>query len=152
VTVLASGCGPLPDEEHQAATTTGTYDIWHWNVAGDTRHKASTTDDLIETIANSIVANDAHFATINELCRNQYDALISALRSGGWPVDTANFARFVTTRAANTGACSDHAYGNALFSKAPLGTSENITLTDTNTSSLEWACSGYVDSRVMLPT
>jgi hypothetical protein len=99
VTVLASGCGPLPDEEHQAATTTRTYR----NVAGDTRHKASTTDGLIETIANSIVANDAHFATINELCRNQYDALISALRSGGWPVNTANFARFVTTRAANTG-------------------------------------------------
>lgn len=138
MTVLASGCGPLPEDElalgqqQQAATTTRTFNIWHWNIAGNTLHNASTTDGLIEIIANSIVFNDAHFVTLNEVCRNQYDALIAALRSRGWPVDTANFARFVTTRAANTGVCRDYAYGNALFSKEPLGTSENITLTDTH--------------------
>lgn len=119
---LASSWGPAPEElgpitgqQEQAVATTQTYNIWHWNIAGNTLHNASTTDGLIDIIANSIVSNGAHFVTLNEVCRNQYDALISALRSRGWPVDTTNFARFVTTRAANTGVCQGYAYGNVLF-------------------------------------
>jgi endonuclease/exonuclease/phosphatase family metal-dependent hydrolase len=138
---LVLSCGPAQEEvapitgqQEQAVATTQKYNIWHWNIAGNTLHGGSTTDGLIDIIANSIVGNGAHFVTLNEVCRNQYDALIAALRSRGWPVDTTNFARFVTTRAASTGVCQNYAYGNALFSKNPLGTSENITLTDAHPS------------------
>ena len=112
--------------------TSHMYRIWHWNVAGHSIHKGSTSDGLIEIIANSIVANNADFATLNELCRNQYDELIDELRTRGWPSDDGNFARFATARAAGTNVCQDYAYGIALFSKLPLNSATTIDLVDGN--------------------
>ncbi|MFI6294662.1 endonuclease/exonuclease/phosphatase family protein [Nonomuraea sp. NPDC050790] len=124
VVVLAS----LLAAPAQAATS---YRVWHWNVAGNTMHKGSTTDGLMPAAVSSITASGAVFASVNELCQQQFDTLIQRLRSAGWPEDPANFARFEATIPGRTGGpCQGKAYGIGLFSKKPLGAADRITLPD----------------------
>ncbi|MGW2278105.1 endonuclease/exonuclease/phosphatase family protein [Streptomyces sp. NPDC001770] len=126
----------LPVTAAQAgAATSHTYNVWQWNVAGDKIHEGSTTDGLIDQASASIVNRSADFVSFNELCRGQYDALVTALRAEDWPTDAQNFARFEPSReAGNSSVCKGEAFGNALFSKRPLGTADRITLPDDGTA------------------
>ncbi|WP_329060195.1 endonuclease/exonuclease/phosphatase family protein [Streptomyces sp. NBC_01429] len=112
-----------------SAATTPTYNVWHWNIAGNTLHRGSTTDGLVDAAVSSIRNRNADFVSVNEMCFTQYKAFQAALVSAGWPQDTGNFSRFAETRAADSGLCGGSgAYGNAIFSKRPLATSKQYTL------------------------
>ncbi|WP_353945332.1 endonuclease/exonuclease/phosphatase family protein [Streptomyces sp. HUAS MG91] len=117
----------------RAATTTtavAAHTLWQWNVAGNTLHHASTTDGLIGQAVASIASRDADLVALNELCKGQYTALVDALRAAGWPQDSANFARFEPSLPAGTAACRGQEYGSAVFSRAPLGSADRVTLPD----------------------
>ncbi|WP_255955351.1 endonuclease/exonuclease/phosphatase family protein [Streptomyces odontomachi] len=108
-----------------------TYVVWQWNVAGDVIHEGSTGDGLITAAASSILNRSADFASFNELCESQYDALIAELRTRDWPQDPDNFARFEASRQpGNPSVCRGGAFGNAIFSKRPLGTADRLKLPD----------------------
>ncbi|MEU7895069.1 endonuclease/exonuclease/phosphatase family protein [Nonomuraea sp. NPDC049152] len=127
ITALAPVVVPA---QAQAASATS-YRVWHWNIAGNTMHRASTTDGLVAAAARSIQDNGASFASLNELCVQQFDALIKSLREAGWPADPANFARFEATIPGRTGGpCAGKDYGIGLFSKRPLGKADRFTLPD----------------------
>ncbi|TDD15909.1 endonuclease/exonuclease/phosphatase family protein [Nonomuraea diastatica] len=115
----------------KASTSAESYTVWHWNVAGNTLNHGSATNGMVRAAVASIVARGASFVSFNELCINQYQALVTGLRNAGWPADGANFARFVVTYPATSGGpCSGKDYGNAIFSKQPLGAAERISLPD----------------------
>ncbi|MFF0359719.1 MULTISPECIES: endonuclease/exonuclease/phosphatase family protein [Streptomyces] len=120
------------DTAQSQASSAGTYNVWQWNVAGNTFHRGSSDTNMVSLAATSMVNRDADFAAFNELCRGQYDALVEQLRAKNWPVDETNFARFEPSRAANTGVCGEDEdeFGNAIFSKRPLGTAARIDLAD----------------------
>ncbi|MFJ7068110.1 endonuclease/exonuclease/phosphatase family protein [Streptomyces sp. NPDC101115] len=126
----------LPTTAAQADTPAPrTYTVWQWNVAGNTIHGGSTTDGLVTQAAGSIVNRGADFAAFNELCQGQYSALVGELRAKGWPEDPANFARFEPSRpAGNAAVCKGEAYGNAIFSKRPLGGAARFALPDDGTA------------------
>ncbi|MFD5322750.1 endonuclease/exonuclease/phosphatase family protein [Streptomyces sp. NPDC127092] len=126
----------LPATAAQADTPPPrTYTVWQWNVAGNTIHDGSTTDGLVTQAAASIVNRGADFAAFNELCQGQYSALVSELRAKGWPQDQANFARFEPSRpAGNAAVCRGEAFGNAIFSKRPLGGAARFALPDDGTA------------------
>ncbi len=109
-------------------TTVGTWRVWVWNVAGHLLHGGSTTDGLVEAAVSSIRARDADLVGFNELCFSQYRALQSGLRAAGWPADPANFSRFSETRAPRAEVCAGTAFGNAIFSRRPLGAVDDVTL------------------------
>lgn len=112
-----------------AASTTATYTVWNWNVAGNVMHRGSTTDGFVEAAVSSIRHRGADFASFNELCFNQYKAIQEGLVAAGWPEDTGNFSRFAETLAPKAGLCDGRSsFGNALFSKKPLGTSRQYLL------------------------
>jgi hypothetical protein len=83
----------VPASAVSVAPVEQAYTVWTWNVAGWVIHRGSTTDGLIQVLANSIRNQGADFAAVNELCRNQYDAIRQNLRSTGWMQDENNFAR-----------------------------------------------------------
>ncbi|MFF8633000.1 endonuclease/exonuclease/phosphatase family protein [Streptomyces pilosus] len=130
VTVLLPAATAQADTSQARAASAGTYNVWQWNVAGNTFHDGSSDTNMVSLAAASMVNRDADFAAVNELCRGQYDALIEQLRERNWPLDESNFARFEPSRAANTDVCGDDedAYGNAIFSKRPLGTATRMDL------------------------
>ncbi|MFD1931233.1 MULTISPECIES: endonuclease/exonuclease/phosphatase family protein [Nonomuraea] len=114
-----------------AQAAVASFRVWHWNVAGNTMHKGSTTDGLVPAVTRSIQENGATFASLNELCQQQFDALIASLRNANWPADKANFARFEATIPGRPGGpCQGKAYGIGLFSKKPLGSADRFTLPD----------------------
>jgi len=106
----------------------GTYRVWVWNVAGNLIHSGDTDTGLIDAAASSIVTRDADFVAFDELCRSQYRALQDALIARGWPADDTNFARFSASRPGGTTICNGTEYGNAIFSRRPLGAAEQFTL------------------------
>lgn len=106
-------------------------DVWMWNVAGWSMHEGSTTNGMVDAAAASIQNRDADFAAFNELCRSQYDAIISRLRDDGWAEDPQNFSRFESNH--DTG-CGGGQYGNAIFSKRPLGAADRFTLPQDETA------------------
>ncbi|MET9888115.1 endonuclease/exonuclease/phosphatase family protein [Streptomyces sp. NPDC006430] len=122
----------LPATAAQADTVSPkTYNVWQWNVAGHTIHDGRTDTGIVTAAAGSIVYRAADFASFNELCEGQYAALVQELRERGWPQDEANFARFAPSRpAGNPSVCQGGAFGNAIFSKRPLGGADRITLPD----------------------
>nr|WP_203224791.1 endonuclease/exonuclease/phosphatase family protein [Streptomyces clavuligerus] len=106
-----------------------TYTVWLWNIAGDKIHDGATGNGVITQAADSIVRRGAGLVAFNEVCENQYQALVGELRGRGWPDDPQNFSRFAPSRTAgNAEICQDKAYGNAVFSKAPLGIAERVEL------------------------
>jgi endonuclease/exonuclease/phosphatase family metal-dependent hydrolase len=107
------------------ATVTATYTAWTWNVAGWAMHRGSATDGLVPTISRSIQDRGANLVALNELCRDQYRAVLESLRAAGWPDDPTNFARFEPQDAT---ACGGQAFGVAIFSRAPLGAANRYTL------------------------
>lgn len=115
-------------EDAGPPTRVETVDVWVWNVAGNTMHRGATDDGLIEAAVSSIGNRSADFAAFNELCFTQYRALQTALRAAGWPEDTDNFSRFSETRPGSASICRGTAYGNAIFSRRPLGSADDIEL------------------------
>lgn len=111
-----------------AAQSTTTYNIWQWNVAGNTLHEGSATDGLVQAAVSSIVNRSADFVSFNELCYGQYSALKTQLTAAGWPADTGNFARWSASIAGGGSVCGGDAYGDAIFSKQPLGAADYFSL------------------------
>jgi endonuclease/exonuclease/phosphatase family metal-dependent hydrolase len=140
---LASDAGDAGEPPESRAT----FNVWQWNVAGHKMHAGSTTDGLIEAAVQSIVGRGAHFVAFNELCRSQYDALMRALRSAGWPADPNNFARFSEGRPGGTSICNGTAFGNAVFSKAPLGAADALTLADDGISKRTLVCAPLAEQQ-----
>lgn len=134
---LLAGCAP-PEafelkeapatEEAQQEVGVKTYRLFHWNVAGHALHAGSTSSSFINAIASAIVNQNADLVSINELCRNQYNALITELTARGWA--STNFARFAEYWSTNSGVCSGSSFGVALFTRSPFGTSETLSLTE----------------------
>ncbi len=114
---VAAGTAQAAD----TSVTPRTYKVWQWNVAGNTIHDGSLTDGLVDQAVDSIVNRGADFAAFNELCENQYSAIITELRARAWPVDgNTSFARFESSLpAGDPDVCAGNAYGNALFSTSP---------------------------------
>ncbi|ABP53218.1 Endonuclease/exonuclease/phosphatase [Salinispora tropica CNB-440] len=129
--LLGSGTAAVATTTTTATAATRTYNTWVWNVAGWTMNGASTTNGLITAITDSIRNRSADFAALNEVCRGQYVAVIEKLRDLGWPEDDSNFARFETSHST---ACDGEPFGNAIFSKAPLGTASHYTLSSDGSS------------------
>lgn len=128
VATVALPAGPAPAA---AANATVTYKIWHWNMAGHHQHLGSTTNGVIQAIAGSISYRRPDLVSVNEICRNQYGAVIDALQRMGWPRDLGNFARYEPmTEAGDPGYCAGHGIGVALFSRFPLGGTLRQTLPD----------------------
>ncbi|MFC8173492.1 endonuclease/exonuclease/phosphatase family protein [Streptomyces sp. NPDC057242] len=124
----------LPATAAQAGTTsTTTYTVWQWNVAGQKLNAGSPTTGMVRGAVGSIVNRGADFAAFNELCASQWRELVTQLRAANWPEDPDNFGRFEPSRAADTGVCNGEEFGNAIFSKRPLGTADRIKLPDDGT-------------------
>ncbi|MFZ3467712.1 endonuclease/exonuclease/phosphatase family protein [Streptomyces sp. 4.24] len=132
---------------HADTPSAKTYTVWQWNVAGDSIHDGSTTDKLVTEATASIEYRKADFAGFNELCQNQYDEIVKQLRADGWPEDPQNFARFAPSRAAgNPAVCQGNAFGNAVFSKKPLGSADRLTLpSDGTTEDRNLLCAPLTD-------
>lgn len=112
-----------------AAATSATFVVWHWNVAGHTMHDGSTTDGMVAIAVASILNRNASFAAFNELCWGQYKAIQARLKTAGWPADTGNYSRFAASLGPASGVCNGNEdYGNAIFSKQPLGAASRFTL------------------------
>jgi endonuclease/exonuclease/phosphatase family metal-dependent hydrolase len=126
----------LPAAAAQAeATSPKTYNIWQWNVAGQKLNNGSVTSGMVDGAVSSIVYRNADFAAFNELCANQWRALVAQLRAANWPDDHDNFGRFEASRTAgDPDVCGGEAFGNAIFSKRPLGTADRIELPDDGTN------------------
>ncbi|WP_432752061.1 endonuclease/exonuclease/phosphatase family protein [Streptomyces sp. JL2001] len=121
----------LPAATAQAETASPTsYNVWQWNVAGNTFHGGRSDTNMVSLAASSIVYRNADFVAFNELCKGQFDELVRQLAATNWPQVETNFARFEPSRQANTGVCGGAAFGNAIFSKRPLGTADRIPLAD----------------------
>ncbi|MBB6546967.1 endonuclease/exonuclease/phosphatase family protein [Nonomuraea rubra] len=119
----------LPAAPTSAASAAATYKIWHWNMAGHHSHLGSTTNGIIQAIAGSISYRNPDFVSINEICRNQYGAVIDALQGMGWPQNLTNFARYEPmTAAGDPGYCAGHGIGIAIFSRFALGGTLRQTL------------------------
>jgi hypothetical protein len=131
VAMVATLILAVPTEEAEADPIRGqaqqTYDIWLQNIAGWKMHRASTTNGLVAAVTTSIQNRDADFVAFNEICRQQYNAIIGELRSAGWPQDSTNFARFGAVR---SDVCNGQDFGNAIFSRHPLGNASRFLLPD----------------------
>ncbi|GHF40601.1 hypothetical protein GCM10010218_22480 [Streptomyces mashuensis] len=124
------GPAAAPSAAADGGTSTATYTVWQWNVAGDAMNHNSTTNGMVNAAATSILNRDADFVALNELCASQYRALVDTLRAAHWPVDDANFARFEGTYPAKTAVCGGEELGIAVFSKRPLGVADRFALPD----------------------
>ena len=113
------------------ATTTATYTVLTWNVAGWAMHHGSATDELVPTISRSIRSSGARLVALNEVCVDQYRALRRSLAAAGWPEDPTDFARF---EAQGATACGGQAFGVVILSRAPLGGANRYTLSSDGTS------------------
>jgi hypothetical protein len=128
VALVATSLLPAPAS---AAPTSATYRIWHWNMSGHEKHLGSTTNGIIGAILGSLRYRDPDFASMNELCHNQYRAVVAGLQDEGWPLNPSNFARFEPMiEAGNPGYCNGEAYGIALFSRFPLGVTTRYALSE----------------------
>ncbi|MGP3955986.1 endonuclease/exonuclease/phosphatase family protein [Nonomuraea sp. 3N208] len=112
-----------------SAAVPSTFNVWHWNVAGNKMHHGSATDGMVARAVASILNREAHLVAFNELCWGQYKAIQDALRSAGWPNDSTNYSRFATILGPTSGVCNGNEdFGNAIFSKQPLGPASRFTL------------------------
>lgn len=112
------------------ATVTATYTVFTWNVAGWARHGGSATDGLVDSISRSVQDSGAQLVALNEVCEDQFRAVVASLAAAGWPDDPTDFARF---EAQGATLCGGQAFGLAIFSTAPLGSANRYTLSSDGT-------------------
>ncbi|MER6037923.1 endonuclease/exonuclease/phosphatase family protein [Streptomyces sp. NPDC001835] len=111
-----------------------TYKVWHWNVAGDESNFGSTENGLVDAILGSVSYRDPDFISLNEVCPDQYRAILKGLQDAGWPQNTTNFARFEPMPDVDADLCKDDTgadqdpYGVALFSRFAPSSTDRITL------------------------
>lgn len=134
ITMWAAPAGAAGSVEPAAEADTATYKIWHWNVAGHEANFGSTTNGLVDAILGSVSYRNPDFISLNEVCPDQYRAILKGLQDAGWAQNPANFARFEPMPDVDADLCANDAagdqdpYGVALFSRfAPSGT-DRITL------------------------
>ncbi|MFE1909574.1 endonuclease/exonuclease/phosphatase family protein [Streptomyces gardneri] len=120
----------LPVTTAQAETAGKDYKIWQWNVSGSVLNTGASDTGMVEGAVNSIVSRGADFAAFNELCKDQWTAIVAQLKAKGWPKDPNNFGRFEPSLAVNQGACGGDEFGNAIFSKEALLGADRIALPD----------------------
>ncbi|MFC8508735.1 endonuclease/exonuclease/phosphatase family protein [Streptomyces sp. NPDC057411] len=117
-----------------AASGTATYRIWHWNIAGHAINRGSTDNGLVTAILGSVSYRNPDFISLNEVCPDQYRAILKGLQDAGWPQSPTNFARFEPMPDADADLCKDDAgadqdpYGVAVFSRFPPSGTDRITL------------------------
>jgi hypothetical protein len=70
-----------------------------------------------------------HRRVQSELCRQQYDSLVTRLRAAGWPEDGSNFARWQTDLASG---CGGAGFGQAVFTRNPAGGARRTLLPEDN--------------------
>lgn len=116
-----------------AAASSVTVRVWSWNVAGHTMHRGSTTDGLIPAATSSIVNRDADVVMLQELCEQQYTALIGSLRAAGWPEDPDNFARFEPNLSGASAVCGGRGFGIAVLLRGGAGSAQRVVLPDDDT-------------------
>ncbi|NOL39870.1 endonuclease/exonuclease/phosphatase family protein [Kribbella sandramycini] len=102
-----------------------TYKVWSWNVSGWVMNKASISTGMVSGAVSSIQARDADFVVLTEVCRQQYKEIQRRLAATGWPQDSTNFSRFAAQRET---VCNGQAFGEAIFSRLPLGTASSVLL------------------------
>lgn len=121
-----------PDEPAEPDPPTGpltrTYRILHWNVAGNKVNQARTNTGMIPELIRFIDSHNAHFVGLNEICRSQFDEIKARLERRGWPQNAQHFARFAASIPASGMPSRCGAFGNAIFSKLPLGTATRVEL------------------------
>lgn len=112
-----------------AAQRTASIRLWNWNISGSKMHKGSITDGVVDVAVASIRNRAVDFASFNEICHGQYNAIINALADANWPVDKTNFSRFTPSAPASKGWCrSGEDFGNAIIAKKPLANAQRWTL------------------------
>ncbi|MFF5785191.1 endonuclease/exonuclease/phosphatase family protein [Streptomyces sp. NPDC012693] len=142
-------CAALLPVTTAQAEPTGSqpYTVWQWNVAGSTLNDGKADTGMVEGAVASIVSRGADFAAFNELCKSQWNALVTQLRAAGWPEAPTNFGRFEPSLAAGEGACGGDEFGNAIFSKRALGEADRIALpADGKTEKRNMLCATLVES------
>lgn len=112
------------------ATVTATYTVLTWNVAGWAMHGGSTTDRLVPGIGRLVQDSGAQLVALNEVCEDQYRAVVASLAGAGWPDDPTDFARF---EAQGATACGGQAFGLVVLSRAPLGSANRHSLSSDGT-------------------
>ncbi|MFI1017805.1 endonuclease/exonuclease/phosphatase family protein [Streptomyces sp. NPDC020965] len=117
-----------------AVPGTATYKVWHWNVSGHEANYGSTQNGLVDAVLGSLAHRNPDFISLNEVCPDQYRAILKGLQDAGWPQSATNFARFEPMPDVDADLCGNDPgadqdpYGVAVFSRfAPTGT-DRITL------------------------
>ncbi|WP_373873349.1 endonuclease/exonuclease/phosphatase family protein [Actinoplanes derwentensis] len=105
-----------------SAATNQTVTVWQWNVSGYVMNDGSTTNGMVDGLVASILNRDADLVALNEICWDQYKEVQARLAAAGWPL-TSNYSRFESA----LNVCGG--FGNAIFSRRPLGTADRISLT-----------------------
>ncbi|MFJ7269001.1 endonuclease/exonuclease/phosphatase family protein [Streptomyces sp. NPDC099050] len=154
--VFASG-GAAPAGA-AGTTTTETYTVWHWNVSGHKINGGLATTGMVAAAVGSIKSQDPSpdFVSFNEICYAQYKEIRDQLNSApnAWTQAT-NYARFSATHQPDpaappgTGICKGQEFGNALFSKAQLRSSQTFILPADYTQA-EADSGAYHEDRSML--
>lgn len=126
--LVAASAAVLPGATTAHAEVNRTFNVWNWNIAGNTFHDGRTDTGVLEHAVNSIVNRDAHFVSFNEICWGQYKRVQALLDARGWPLST-DYSRFAATREPKAGICNgEETFGQALFSRYDLGTSRQYEL------------------------
>lgn len=131
-----------------SAATATPLTIWHWNVSGWVLNDGRTDTGMVDKVVSEIVNRNADLVALNEICWPQYKAIQSRLATLGWPA-TTNYSRWASGK---VDVCTD--FGQAIFSKQPLGTAEIFPLTDATgaTGERNMLCAPMRDSRLRFCT
>ncbi len=130
---------PLPDggptsapprAASPAPESVETHTVWHWNIAGSALHGGAVDGGLVDVLVASVLARGADLVSLNEVCRQQYDAVAAALAAAEWSDDPARSGAFHTTIEGDPGTCGGRPYGLALFSATPLTDVRSLLLPD----------------------
>jgi endonuclease/exonuclease/phosphatase family metal-dependent hydrolase len=119
--------GPPAPRWQPEPEPTETVTAWHWNVAGNALHAGSVTDGLVDAVVASVLASGAGFASLNEVCEQQYEAVGTRLREAGWPADPQASSAFHATLA-GPDVCAGRPAGLAVFSARPVAAVEAFPL------------------------
>ncbi len=138
--LVAASVAVLPGATSAHAEENVPFNVWHWNVAGHTIHEGKTNTGVLEHAVTSILNREADLVSFNEVCRGQYNKLITLLDAANWPA-SSDFARFAATREPKPGICNgNEEFGHALFSRHNLGSSQQYELPYDGTAPRKLLC------------
>ncbi|MCX3062578.1 endonuclease/exonuclease/phosphatase family protein [Streptomyces beihaiensis] len=118
-----------PSSEPPSPSMDHTVRVWHWNIAGNTMHRGSVSDGIVDAVADSVITRRADVVSLNEVCESQYTAIRDRLAERGWPQAPDNFARFAPELRSSPNLCGGRGgYGVALFGRHGLGAARRYRL------------------------